>query len=155
MTDVVRPGNYGLYSYEEAEGLLKGEEINNSGFQKQIKFTLRLLKFLKTTRIVSDNSCHRLVEITALALNIPYREINSSEPFQYRAGDLLIVRDNMSLIREAIGVGVPVFCILPSLETRKFMETPLERGMLLNSPGQIILIPRREMAYVAYDITLV
>lgn len=157
VNDVLRPGRYGLYSYLELDDHLRPEERFNISFSNLVKFTLRLTVFLETKRIISLGPS-RLSELVAKCLKIPYVVFSGKEPLGFIKGDLLIIEDSdndKERVRQAIeDYKIPVFAINPDINSRRILETPISRGLLLNGKHRMILIPRKEMAYTAYDMAL-
>lgn len=157
VTNVLRPGRYSFYSYEEIDNFLTPAERKDYRHINFIKFIIRLANFLKTRRIVSFGKINKGASAAALALRLPAIDISEKEFFSFETGDLLIAGEDfydISLLRNAVSCGVAIFAIRPSFEIREFLETPLDRGILFNDKDRIILIPREETAYVAYDIKL-
>ncbi|MCH5229639.1 MAG: hypothetical protein J1F12_06570 [Muribaculaceae bacterium] len=156
VNDVVRPGVYKYYSYDELDSLLEGSERKNYRFQELIKFTLRLAVFLKTQRIVAPGKS-RLAEIVSKALNLKRYGTLGTSGFLFQEGDLLISeKGNVKgeYLQKAIAENIPVFAIKPDEETRKILSSPIPRGVAFKDNERIVLIPREEMAYVSYDILL-
>lgn len=156
VKDVLRPGAYGFYSYNEIDRYLKKQERHDYGFSCLIKFSLRLVIFLKARRIVSSSES-RLSGITAKVLDISWKDLKKFSHIDFMEGDLLIVDSDeisVSFVSEAISCNVPVFAINPSREVRGLLETPLEKGLLLEDKKTMILIPRQEMQYVSYEMRL-
>lgn len=157
VIDVLRPGNYGLYSYWEIDKQLNGSEIKDYRFINLIKFVLRLSVFLRTKRIVTSLSATRLGDIAANILQLPWNEIKDTTGIHFNKGDLLIISGSdlkSSVVEKAIDSNAAVFAIHPTIEIREILERPIPNGLLLNGKRRIILIPREEMAYVSYDIAL-
>lgn len=166
ISDVLRPGRYGYYSYWEIENHLKRNEKDDYRFIRLIKFTLRLAIFLKTRRIVSP-SHSRIGEVSASSLGLESIFITKSRSvstdtkstlgFKFQESDLLIIEGSdldISLVEKAVSRNVPIFAINPSGSLRKMLEKPLSHGLLFDDPSKMILIPRHQMAYVAYDIRM-
>ena len=156
VTDVLRPESYGYYSYWEIEDQLRREERTDNKFLNLIKFTIRLAVFLNSKRIVSERKS-RLAEVVARCLKLERIRISKSENFSFQDNDLLILSGenaNETLLRNAIGKGIPVFAIHPSHKEKEILETPIARGLLLKDSSRIILIPRPEMSYTSYPILL-
>lgn len=162
VTDVLRPGPYGYYSYRKVEELLTGTERDNRKFIGLIRFTIRLMVFLNGKRIVATPAASRLAEIVAKSLDLPWKVIslvsNSCKgDFEFEAGDIIIIENeiaDVALLKMAIDNMAAIFAINPSADTRNILETPIPRGLLLKDPHKLILIPRREMNYISYDIKL-
>lgn len=156
VIDVLRPGPYRLYSYHEVDNYLHKKEKHDFRFEKLIMFTLRMIVFLHAKRIIINTDA-RVGEIAAKALNLSWVRIKEKDEFRFKEGDFLIIENSFTskgLLSEAIKNGVPIFAINPDSEIRKVLETPIPRGLLLNDPRKIILMPRQEMEYVSYDINL-
>ena len=156
VMDVLRPGPYRFYSYHEVESLLKPGERHDYRFERLLRFTIRLCNFLKTKRIlcVPDS---RVGAIVADAMRLERLSVNQSAEIEFKDGDLLIIEKSElseNIVKSAIKNKVPVFALNPGNEIRELLETPIERGLLLKGKKRIILIPRQEMAFIAYDIFL-
>lgn len=157
IMDVLRPGPYRYYSDLEVENHLKGNEYHDHRFIHLIRFTIRLAIFLKSKRIITSSSFARLAEIAAASLGKPFLVIKNSKNVTLEPGDFLITGKSdikISFLEEAIGKGIPVYALDPSNEIRHSLETPIERGLLFTDKKSLILIPREEMSYVAYEINL-
>lgn len=156
LKDVVRPGNYGYYAYDNLEKFARGEYVERNSFFKEVRFLIRLCIFLKTKRIITIREKNSVAGVTAKALQITYFNSKTSEGITFKEGDLLLlsnsVKEDSNLINKAIGENVPVYSILPGLECRKVIETPIDRGVLFNGNSELLLIPRKEMEYVSYTI---
>lgn len=167
---VVKPGEYGYYAYHEADNLLKGKEIDNPGLRKRVRFLIRLAIFLKTKRIFATGGNCRFAEVAARALHIPFRTTGSGQ-IKFEMTDLLIVSGERTytgvsgkkdlkggddatakVVASALGNNVAVFAYHPGPEVRKIMENPLAMGVLFHGGHSLLLIPRQEMQYVAYNI---
>lgn len=167
VENVVRPGCYGFYSYEDALGYLEDDEIHHHRLIRLIEFFIRLTFFLKSRRIIclsdegkSNDYISRASDIAARSLKLEII-LSSGKNLRLMEGDLLIIspeENNLSTldkaVNEAVTRGVAVCSVRPGKELRNLMERSLERGLLINSPYMMILIPRREMAYVAYDMKI-
>lgn len=157
VTDVLRPGPYRYYSYWEIEERLRGKERDDTDLMKLIRFTIRLAIFLKAKRIIFHQGSARFAEVAAQCLRIPFIPLKKSESFVFGKGDLLIMEgetENPESLKKAIAAGTAVFAVNPRREIRAIIDNPIERGLLLRGKHRMILIPRQEMAYVAYDINL-
>ena len=90
-------------------------------------------------------------------MDINWCEIPECGKFNFLKNDLLITggpAGKVDALGNAINYHIPIFAVNPSSEIRKFMEKPLEKGLLLNDKNEIILIPREEMEYLNYPILL-
>lgn len=170
VTNVIRLRHYGFYSYHEIDSHLSSKEIHDYRFLKLIRFTIRLVNFLNTRRIITPSPGSRLAEVTALAVDKEFIVIKDSDNFMFQNGDLLIISGcdqdtkksdegpelqlNLSLAKSAIHSGVTVFALHPQPELRALLAAPIPRGLLLNGGSKQILIPRPEMAYISYDIRM-
>ena len=160
VTDVLRPGPYIFYSYHEIDKFLEGKEHHDPRFIREIRFIIRLANFLKSKRIVAFSPKYRGALIAARAMKKKFVRTPHGGNFVFSEGDLLII-DNachdsglFSLVEEAIGKDVPVYMINPSTEEREFLEQPRPTGLLLDDRNKIIMIPRSQMAYLAYHMNL-
>lgn len=173
VTDVLRPGPYQYYSYWEAEALLEGNECNDYKFQKLVRFVIRLAIFLKVKEIKGLGKTRRLAEICSLALNLSNTSFTSSVKHspnnKYISGDsqfserplntgksLVIVKGtaDFNFLKDCLKNNSSILALNPDNNMRNFMKSPLERGLLLEDRNMMILIPRDEMAYIAYDIRI-
>lgn len=159
VTDVVRPSVYGFYSYGEIDDHLTDKELYDYKFIRSVKFTIRLVNFLKSTRIVAF-PVTRMAKTAAGAMNLPLISVEPGKAFNFKEGDLFVLSqisaetDPEELISLALEKGIPVFALDPSEKLRHRLEQPLPYGLLLHDRKKMLLIPRKEMAYVAYPITL-
>lgn len=157
ITDVLKPGDYGFYAYDQLEILNKNFKTQRSSFYKEAKFLIRLCVFLDTKRIITCKTKYPEAQIVAKALKKVYYCCESSVP-SFKEGDTLILTPNGSIdtevIKKALEHKVPVYAVNPSAEERKLLETPLSHGVLFNAPSKLLLIPRQKMEYVAYSINL-
>ena len=157
VVDVLRPGPYALYSYDEIDPYLNKAEYHDYRLIKRVKFLLRLINFLKTERIVSSGQI-REMELACKASGIPLllsSEISGAE--KLKKGDLVVVdsRETSSVLPgKGIQEGVALFALSPNPEISKLLETPIERGLLMKGKKRLLLIPRPEMAYLSYEVNL-
>lgn len=157
VTNVLRPGPYSFYSFQEIDRHLSPSERRNYEFENLIKFTIRFANFLHTKRIMGNPDSSRLIEVTAKAMGISWKTIKGNKTPDIKEGDFIIIEKQISsenLVQHAISNQIAIFVINPNEELRKELETPLERGLLLKDKKNIILIPRSEMTYVSYDMKL-
>lgn len=157
VSAVVRHGPYRFYSFDETERHLSREELDDHKFIRSVRFMIRLLNFLAAKRIVTSEGTKRLSEVTALSMKQPYLILRKDKHPDFKKGDVLIGTGGelpIPILRKAIELKIPIFILEPDGKTRKFLAEPIERGILFNDPRKMILVPRDEMAYVAYDINL-
>ena len=103
VNDVVRPGIYHFYSYLEIDNHLKGKERHDGRLFNLIKFTLRLMIFLKSKRLVTPKKT-RLAEISSKSLKIPW-VVADEKNFRFLPGDIFLIEKpecDIHLIKEAI-----------------------------------------------------
>lgn len=153
IMDVLHPGPYRFYSYDEIGEFLEPHEIHKPSLIRLTHFTIRLVSFLKIKRIISAGQDLRFAELAAKALKISYLEINDINDFKFEKGSLLIL-SRLSFSNLDLRNDIPLFALNPSPIIRKILETPISNGLLLNDKKKMILIPRKEMEYVRYDINL-
>lgn len=156
VTDVVRPGPYQYYSYWEIETLLKGKDRHDYKLQRMVKFIIRLGVFLKVKRIVNYGKS-RFAEPAAKALKLQYCDYNRDKNLRLTDKDLFICDGSLTdadLLKKAISMGISICAFKPRAEIRSFLETPIERGVIFIDKEMLILIPRKEMAYVSYPMLL-
>ena len=104
----------------------------------------------------------RLGDIVAMSLGLQLMNMSEEKKFQFEKTDLVLINNqsgsqpsnDKQVLHQAIGQGAAIFVIKPAKEEREVLETPLNNGLLLNDKDRLILIPRQEMAYVAYPISL-
>lgn len=161
VTDVLRPGHYRYYSYQEVDKFLQGKEIQDFRLIKLIRFTIRMVIFLHSERIVVIGNNGRFAQIAARALHLKYKDLSKGNPSELKEGDLLILAgtgENKTSIeisvKNAVNHKVPVFALNPTPFTKEILEKPLQKGLLLNGGNRILMVPREEMEYVSYDINL-
>ncbi|MCH5240783.1 MAG: hypothetical protein J1F38_11215 [Muribaculaceae bacterium] len=152
VTDVVNPGNYGYYAYSRIGLLLKGAEKTDANLISLVRFLIRLSIFLNAKRIVSAGLRGRESEIAASALGIPFTTIQ--EACGTKVGDLIFFDKTIpdKLLKESIEKGIAIFARNPDAETNRMLTAPLSRGLLLKERDYLLLIPRKEMAYLSYDM---
>lgn len=148
VTDVLRPGDYGYYAYHVAERLLKR---NRRAMLELVKFTIRLAVFLGTKRIIYGDSLKGLAEVIAKSLNISWMALNKSRDLNPE--DLIILDEN-SLDAKSSCLSSPVLALKPDFQLRKVLEEPQNTGLLMKGKNKIVFIPRKDMAYVSYDILM-
>lgn len=165
VNDVIRRSPYGYYSYHRIDELLEGDEIHNYRLINLIKFTIRLAVFLKAKRILDAGDHTRFAKVASGALNLPCRRVKDSS-FKFEESDLLIVGTQIpetsgksenqltAILKKGIEQKVPVFIENPAKEIREILEQPIPNGLLMSGEKSIVLIPRKEMEYVAYEIKL-
>ncbi|MCH5224833.1 MAG: hypothetical protein J1D77_02495 [Muribaculaceae bacterium] len=172
VTEVLRPGNYGYYAYREIEGTTREKEKNSLNFIRHVRFLIRLAIFLNIKRIIVNISCQE-AELAARALNITYQIAETPEKTDFQSHDLLLIEGNFKnnepanagtlgdkskkaekLILKAKDHKIAIFTINPSKHLRDILQTPIRRGLLLHDKSRLLLIPREEMAYVSYSMTL-
>lgn len=154
---VLRPGPYKYYSYQEIDRYLRNQEFHNHRFINLVKFIIRLSIFLKTKRIITVGADNRASEVATKALDINLLSLHGNSNFKFLPHDLIIIsgeNGDLSMVKAALQQKVPVFAIHPKEIIRHELETPLEFGVLFNDKHYMLLIPRPEMKYVAYDIKL-
>lgn len=165
ITDVIRPGKYGYYAFEDLEG-----EIESRRLYKKGCFLIRLLNFLGTKRIVvlpsesvhphtrrnqkdsSESSMLFLSEKVAKVTGKEFKVIETLDSFQFQPGDLLLAEISIpcDLFHKAINCKVPILAFRPDSSTRSLLNSPLRFGVLFNWKTKLLLIPRSEMHYVSY-----
>lgn len=157
ITDVLKPGNYGFYAYDQLEFLSRGKSIERGSFFRNARFLVRLVIFLKSKRIVTLENKNPVAQIVARALKITYYNCESLSKITFKPNDLLIVSADCtqtSIIREAIEANVTILAVSPSQEIRNVIKTPVKNGVLFFGKNNLILIPRHEMEYVSYSISI-
>ena len=156
ITDVLNPGRYGYYAYNQLEFLSRGLSKGSPVFFRNAKFLIRLLIFLHTKRIITCGEKYPEAQVAAKALKLIYFNKDSKSAITFKPGDLLILLPNgnvdLSVIEKAIGSQIPVLAFNPSPEMRELLEKPIENGVLFNGISKILLIPRSELHYVSYEI---
>lgn len=156
VTDVVRPGDYGYYSYQEIYGHLKGKEAHDHHLTRLVKFIIRLAVFLKARRVVAFGAGWRAGEIAAKALGVRYVS-KPGKDFQFGKEDLVLIHKGSvttGSVEKSLEKGAAVLAMDASPEVRKVLDTPRERGVLFRGKRIMILIPKEDMGYVDYDIAL-
>lgn len=158
VTDVLKPGPYRFYSFDEIDRYLHGDEFHDHRFLRRVKFIIRLANFLGSDRLLSYGKTDRAVQVASQAMEMKYEVIHPSDKFEFNTGDLLILHTSMislSKVKEALESEVAVLASDPTPDLRELLETPLERGLLLADRRVLLLIPRSQMHYIRYDITLI
>ena len=156
ITDVLNPGSYGYYAYDQIEFLSRGLNKERRIFFREVKFLIRLAIFLDIKRIVTVGKKLGEAQIAAKALKIVYYGCETNSSITFKPHDLLIipsgVEANLDVLKKALENRIPVFAVNPVAEVRKFLEIPQENGLLFRGKSKMILVPRKEMKYLAYDI---
>lgn len=156
VTDVISPGNYGYYGYHEIDReFLLSESRNNRCMRKDMHLLLRLAVNLNAQRILTPKNPPRELKTVAKALNLPFTIFDPTKDFHTHKNDLLVSFGDPlseSCLTEALEEGCTVAVFNPDEKTRQILRIPLERGLLLEGTRILILIPRKEMAYVCYNI---
>lgn len=165
VTDVLRPGDYGYYAYGKIGEQLKGPEKYDAGLILYVKFLIRLAIFLKTGRIITLPDC-RAPEIAAKALNISFENLSldyssekSPKAFEFLKNDLFIIEGETDqrgddLLQKAILSEAVVMARQPGQKIKDLLSVPRETGLLLYDSHTILLMPRREMRFLSYPLTL-
>ena len=155
VKNVVRPGHYGYYAYENIDQFLRKEERDDYKFIRLVRFTIRLSIFLRIKKIIYSKSEERLAFVTAKSLHIPSEELCNDQ--KYREDILLLIGKGDiedSELKSLMKFHIPIFAVSPDQKIRQLLEIPLSKGLLINGRHRMILIPRKEMEYVAYDMKL-
>lgn len=156
IIDVLNPGIYGYYAYNQIENLSRGQSFERRSFFNDVRFLIRLIIFLKSKRLITYKWKSPEAQIVCKALKIIYYGYNPSSDISFKQGDLVLLPPNedveKSFIKKVVESGIPVFARYPSPRTRKLLEEPLDRGLLFTGKTKILLIPRKEMHYISYDI---
>ena len=61
---------------------------------------------------------------------------------------------DLERLQMALQQNIPILVLNPDAQTRSLLEKPFSYGLLFTSPGSVLLIPRPEMAYTSYEISL-
>lgn len=156
VTSVLKPGKYGYYAYDEINRFLPEQSRGNLSITMPAEFLIRLCIFLDTGRVVTSHLKDRAILSGPLALGISCREIGAGENFKFKKGDLLIVEGDAEekLLKDAINEGIPVLALRPKQKLKMILTRPLDKGVLFEGNKNMLLIPRDEMEYVAYQIYL-
>lgn len=169
VKDVVSPGGYGYYAYHVADRLALSSKFEGWKQKTRIYFLIRLLVFLKARRVVFFGKENISVEIASRALQLSLYKTNESKKVKFLPGDMIILnaRQNWkkseketdfgtevikNKIEAAIGERKAILCLNPTSDLRVTLEKPIKKGVLFTSPDLLLLIPRDEMEYVAYDM---
>ena len=148
VTEVINPGDYGYYGYV---GIHRAcNKIN--GDEARMRLLLRLMVQLQKRRIVLNRQPDDVYRAVAKSVSASCIGLKGTGIFKFQPGDLLVIEREVSgeTINEAIEKETPVIAYDPAPVLRKIMETPINRGLLLQGKKTIILIPRKEMAYTSY-----
>lgn len=148
VTDVIKTGDYGYYAYDFIDDC---EGIDHRTANKA-KWLIRLTTFLNSKRIIASPSILPEFHLAAKANGIICDNIDEKE---LKPGDLLILTDKppqLDIVKNALMSKAAVLALNPDNELRNILTTPLPKGLLLEDKDKILLIPRDEMEYIAYDI---
>ncbi|MCH5236716.1 MAG: hypothetical protein J1E95_02830 [Muribaculaceae bacterium] len=152
VNDVISPGPYGYYGYKEIDRLCS----KGSFKPDRMKFLLRLLLFLKSGRLLVFRNLNEELRMVAKLASVKALQIKTSLFTDFKTEDLLVFpgeETDLDLARSAVDSGVSVMAFHPCEELRQLMSKPIPNGLLLYSKKNILLIPRRDMAYTSYPIT--
>ena len=156
ITEVLHPGKYGYYAYNQLESLSRGLIKGNPSIIRNAKFLIRLLIFLHSKRIITLGEKYPAAQLAAKALKLVYFNCESGSKVTYKTGDLLVITSpkdiDLYLVENAIEHNVPMFAFNPSHELRRVLSAPIESGVLFTGISKMLLIPRPEMQYVSYEI---
>lgn len=151
VKDVIRPGIYGYYAYDFIDDL---PEISPR-VSRHARWLVRMMIFLGKKRVIAFPVSSESLEIAAASLNINLITSGLNDNIIFTSDDLLVITAHSggcSLITEAIQGGSAVFAMDPDSKMRMQLTTPIQKGLLFKSERCLLLIPRKEMEYVAYDI---
>lgn len=151
VTDVLNPGQYGYYAYDNLPVSL------NSNDEKETKRLIRLAVFLKTKRFLVYPESSKSIRAAAKALGLKSPSAISSSFSKFGKDDLLIVSGRvipLEIIDNAISKHASILALNPDMDLRTSLEKPRQKGLLFSGKNRILLIPRQEMYYIAYDINL-
>lgn len=157
ITEVLRPGRYGYYAYQQLDKLARPDKNLKSSFIREARFLVRLVIFLKAKRILNTGEKDYASQVVARVMKLVFFFSENQSSFNLKSGDLLVVKGGKlgkDILNEAVSRGTSVFAINPDKEFRQILELPIENGLLLTGRNKIILIPRKEMTYVAYEINI-
>ena len=151
VTDVLRPGDYGYYAFERLCHLGNLSPKNEAEARKIV----RLLIFLKAQKVVTD-SFMPSVSAAAFALNIPCITIQEGKDYCFAEGDVLFTtrKGTAGILKRGRTIPGAIMAVNPHQELLDIITQPRDHGLLLNGKRNILLIPRKDMAYVCYEINL-
>ena len=155
LTDVLNPGKYGYYAYNDLE-YDPSFAIENGRDLAMARFLVRLAVFLNVKRIIaySEQIKGLPARNAAKALKLEFSHVQSGIRDQFGPKDLIVAEslqpsaDMPNAIRE----GASILALNPPRELRNLLSEPLERGLLFSGKNRMLLIPSDRMEYVAYDI---
>ena len=152
VTDVVKSGKYGYYAYDvvDHDTSLSAKEAADA------KFLVRMLAFLNRAEIVCNATPSTSLKAAANALHIPLELLPEKKQHSERCDNRLLVLENCDIkpavLADLLGRATAIYATNPSPQLCDALSAPLSKGLLLKSKNKILLIPRSEMEYVAYDI---
>lgn len=149
--DVIRPKNYGYYAYDAINDL---PDVSPK-IARKAKWFIRLAVFLKAKRFVVSSLSPQALSLAADALGIECRQLKDDKSFGFHPGDFMVIESstsNLDIIVKALDSSVAVLAVNPDNSLRQFLSRPIQNGLLFEDKNKMLLIPRKEMAYVAYDI---
>lgn len=157
VTEVLRPGDYGRYAYHAADRILNASDPDRDRrITAKTKFIIRLALFLNVAAIIADSQCPA-AKIAAQALNIPFTPDIAAEPKKLPENALMIIEGKPlpdRLIEEAERLRISILAFEADSRLAELLRTPLRHGLLLADTRCHIRIPRPEMEYTRYDISL-
>ena len=154
VNNVVRPGIYRYYSEENLEIQLRDHSRKN---RKLATFIFRCSKFLNSQRILSYGLPEFIINALSASCGIPVVGVTDNADIEIASGDLVIFfHDNPASLdfNASVESEIAIIAIFPDESFRNIIEKPLNQGLLLKDKEISLLIPRKEMAYTAYDMKL-
>lgn len=157
VTGVIRPGDYGYYGYHIIDRKLRASKVSETNIlsKKNLYLILRLLINAPFKRLILFPSINPILKAMADYCGVKCCVLNCKKEDFYGYGDLLCLDQSSlpaTMLSDLIEKGVSILVFNPDVTIRESLKTPLERGVFFEGKNICLLIPRREMAYVAYSM---
>lgn len=159
VENVIRPKCYGYYAYD----ILDADPSLTPRIAAKAKWLVRIAVFLETKRFVilqppCPDSFHSSLMAASKAMKMSKTEISNPASYIPKPGDFVIVSGSRFIPSSNHGIdkffeaGIPLLAIAPDKVLRQAMNAQRPYGLLLGDTSKMLLIPRKEMAYTAYNI---
>lgn len=157
VTEVLNSHGYGYYAYRDAERMTLMHRQDMKLKAQDVYWLIRMLVFLHTTRVVKGREDLTGADFAAVSLHIPVRIIKDFSGFKFSPSDLLFIKGDdipASVLQKALEMKIPVLAVNPTKHLQDIMLQPMEHGVLFQGLSKWLLIPREEMSYVSYTMSM-
>lgn len=156
IKSVVSPGNYAYYGYWDIDKAILSPQAHDYPFlRKDARLLLRLLVWLKSSRLLIYPPQQTVFSTVAAAAGIKYADISNLKTLAPKAGDLLLISGKSPRDGEGAKIiteGVGIIAFDPSKRLRKEMTEAMKDGLILEGTRILLAIPRPEMVLTSYSI---